>query len=485
MVLAAKDLKKRAFSGVSVLVLRDLLKQPIAFFTFLFLSIYLQAWELGVFWAVSEVIGFLGYFSDIGLAAALIQKKGKPSKEEIRTTFTIQQIIVLSLIGLSWLLMPFLQNRFGFGEEGRLLFFALLGGFFTASLKTIPSVQLERRLRFDRLAIVDLAEQIIFSGLAVFMAWKGLGVSSWIGAVLARGIVGVVLIYIFSPWSIGISFDFQSIKNLFNFGLPFQANSLLAVIKDRLVNIFLWGIIKSEGMGIMGWAQKWSQLPLRFLMDSVIRVTFPAYSRMQKQRERLSKALEKTSFLVNLLVFPALAGMGLAIPWLVGIFPQYQKWSIALVPLWLYLINYAFGAATTPLVNAFNAVGKVKLNLKLMVFWTILTWVLTPTLAKLYGVNGAVLGLALVSASSVFAWIIVKKEFKISLLKAIGQPALFTFLMTIILLGLRMALPFNVFGLILLVLVGGLVYSLIVYSFAKTELTWLFSNLKSLIKRKK
>ena len=320
------DIKRKAFAGIGALMMRSLLMQPISFLGFFFLSVFLKRWELGVFWAVSEVVGLLGYFSDVGLAAALIQKKAKPKKEEIRATFTIQQILVLGLIIIAVVLAPFLQRRFNFTDEGRLLFYSFLFGFFAASLKTIPSVNLERRLKFGKLAIVDLVEQTVFTSLAVLLAWRGFGITSWIGAILARSLVGVVLIYLFSPWPIGISFNFKTLRSLVKFGVPFQINSLLAVFKDRLVNIFLWGIVGSDGIGILGWAQRWAQLPLKFLMDPVIRVAFPAYSRLQGDKQRLKNALERSGFFVNLFIFHFLVGMGLAMPRVIAVFTQYQKW---------------------------------------------------------------------------------------------------------------------------------------------------------------
>jgi len=439
---------------------------------------------LGVFWAVSEVVGFLGYFSDVGLAAAIIQKKEKPTKRELRTTFTIQQILVLSSISIALILTPFLETRFDFGS-GRFLYWVLLFGFFTSSLKTIPSVLLERKLAFSKIALVDLLEQITFTGLAVFLAWKGFGINSWAWAVLARSFLGLILIYIFSPWPLGFNFDLPSVKRLFNFGIPFQLNSLLAMFKDRLMNIFLWGILGSTGVGILGWAQKWAQLPLRFLMDSVIRVTFPAYAKLQTEKERLRLALEKSSFLVNLLILPVLTGMGYLMPKVVVIFPQYQKWQIGIIPFSWYLANFAFGAVTTPLVNAFNSVGKVKLTLKLMVFWTAITWALVPWLARTRGVNGAALGLFLVSATSFVAWRLAKKEFGVSFKRILLVPLSGTLLMLLGLFVLDQLFEVGLRELIILILGGGLIYSSFAWVSAKTEIVWLFKTGSQWLKQRR
>ncbi len=128
---------------------------------------------------------------------------------------------------------------------------------------------------------------------------------SYAWAVLARGLAGVIIIYLLSPWQIGFAFEKQSLKHLLKFGVPYQANTFLAVVKDRLMNVFLWKIIGAQGVGILGWAQKWAQMPLRFIMDSVMKVTFPAYARMQNDRDELKRAIEKTLYFVSLLTFPS------------------------------------------------------------------------------------------------------------------------------------------------------------------------------------
>jgi len=475
--------KNRTVAGVSVLVARNLLIQSISFVGFIFLSVFLKTWELGVFWAVSEIIAFLGYFSDVGLAAAIIQKKGKPKKEELRAVFTFQQLLVISLVLIAFLLTSQLEKHFDF-QNGRFLYWALLFGFFTSSLKTIPSVLLERDLRFDRLATVDLAEQIVFTGLAVLLAWQGFGTNSWTWAVLARSLVGVILIYFLVSWPIGFNFNFSLIRPLFKFGVFFQLNSLLAMLKDRLMNIFLWGILGSAGVGILGWAQKWAQTPLRFLMDTVMRVTFPAFSRLQDRKDQLRNALERSGFFINFFILPVLFGMGFLMPKVVQVFPQYQKWQIGLTPFWFYLASFVFAATTTPLTNAFNSVGKVKITLKLMVLWTVATWAAVPVLAKFLGVNGAALGLLLVSSTSFIAWIIAKREFGVSIKRILLTPLFISLLMLIVLMLADKFLPLGIGEIVFLVILGVLVYGGISFLLVRDEIFW-FINTLSQWRRKK
>jgi len=476
VAMDTQKIKERTISGVSVLMLRNFLIQPISSFGFIFLSVFLKKWELGVFWAVSEVVGFLGYFSDIGLAAAVIQKKEELRKEELQAVFTVQQLLVTVTVAIAFLLTPVLEKRFDF-QNGRFLYWSLLFGFFTSSLKTLPSVLLERKMRFEKIALVDLAEQVIYTGLAVFLAWRGFGINSWMWAVLGRSLIGVVLMYILSPWPVGINFHLGTIRHLFRFGIPFQLNSFLAMLKDRLINIFLWGILGSEGVGILGWAKRLAQIPLRFIMDQVIRVTFPAYSRLQTNREKLRLAVERSILSINLLIFPVLAGMGFLMPKVVVVFPKYHKWAVGIVPFWFYLGNSAFAAVTTPLVNAFNSIGKVKISLQLMIMWTVLTWILTPLLAKKFGPQGAAFALFLVSSTSIGVWILAKKELGISLRRILLVPFISVLIMLLALFLAENFFPLSLPGILGLVLVGAGVYGGAMFLFAKDDIRWLFDSL--------
>lgn len=450
--------KGRAVKGVVALVGRYALLQIISLVGFALLSYFLNVAEVGLFVAVSGLVGMLGYFSDVGLAGALIQKKEKPEIADIRSTFTIQQILVVALVILVVLLTPFIKNFYNISSSGIWLLWALTAGFFLSSLKTIPSVLLERNLRFDLLVIVEVAETLIFYGLAVYFAWQGSGVLSYAWAVLARGIVGAILIYLVSPWPIGFAIKIDSLRHLLRFGLPYQGNTFLAVAKDQIMNLVLWKIIGAGGVGIIGWAQNWAQKPLRLTMDPVMKVTFPAFSRMQENKEELKKALEKTLYFVSLLTFPLLTGMILLAQPLIALIPKYQKWEVALLALGLYAINSAFASVTTPLTNALAAVGKIKVVFKLMVMWTALTWVLFPVLAIRFGYNGVAFASALVAVSSIVAIVIAKKYLDFSFWDSVKKPILATIAMGLLIWLLRPILSGSFIGIGSLVLLSGLAY---------------------------
>lgn len=451
--------KKRAVKGVAALTGRTLFINLISFIAQGILWAFLDPSQFGVFLIVSATVNFLSYFADIGLGAALIQKKETPLEEDYRTVFTVQEILVSIIFVIILLLGPVLAKTHSLNHEGLMLLYALGGSFFLASLKNIPSIMLERKLEFGKFIIPQVLENMVYSVAVVFFAWKGFGITSFSYAVLIRGVVGLVAIYIINPWKPGIAFSLKSFRNLIRFGIPYQLNNFLATLKDDGMTIVLGGILGTAGVGILGTAQKLAQYPLRFFMDNVTKVTFPAFSRMQDDKGELEKSLTRSIFFICALVFPSLIGLAIAFPVLIAVIPKYAKWSPAYIPLIFLSVNSLWAAGSTQLTNFLNSVGKIKTTFKLMIMWTALTWALVPVLSIKFGVNGAAFSYLIIGSSSAVVFYIVKRQLNWSIYHSVIIPLLSSLVMGAVLFILRNVLPINhIWTLAVMVLAGGMVY---------------------------
>ncbi len=453
-----ETVKSRTVKGVVILTGRTFLLQIISLIAQLFLFAYLGRYEFGVFAIVSAIINFLVYFSDIGLAAALVQKKEQPTEKDLRTTFFVQQILVLSIIIILVILSPIIVGKYSLNHQEQILLYALSFSFFLSSLKSIPSVLLERKLEFVKLVFPQILEQLIYNVVLVVLAMKGFGLTSFTVAVIARGLIGLIAIYVVQPWKPGIAFSKKTLLGLFKFGIPYQINTFLATIKDDGITLVLGGILGPVGVGILSFAQKIARLPLTFFMDTVTRVTFPAFSRMQDAPDHLERSVTRSIFFICLFVFPGLVGIIILAPILVRVVPRYNQWIPALIPLIFVSVNFMFAAATTQLTNMLNAIGKIKITFYLMIMWTALSWVLIPILAIKFGVIGASFGYSLVGASSILAILIAKKYVNFSLTDSMIKPAVGAFVMGVFLVAAKQFLPVSVNSMILLTLMGVAIY---------------------------
>lgn len=404
-----RNIAKKSISGAFSYFLRTILLNGIGLATALILSGYLSPTDFGVYGYVTQFIGLLVFFSDVGLAASLIQKKDEPSIEEYRTVFTIQQ-------GLAWLIFAIvliivwsgiITNTVG--AAGNWVLLALGVSFPLASFKTISSIQLERKLDFSKLVLPQIFEQVIFNGGLIIGAISGFGVISYAYAILLRSIGGVVVMWLIQPWPIGLVLPRQKIRGLLKFGVQFQANDLLARLKDNLFYIFLARLMTPTEYGYMTWAKNWSMYPYNLTVGNVMAITFPTFSRLQKNIDFLKRAIEKSLFFITLAIFPVIVAMSVFIFPLTQLIDKYQKWQPALISFVFFTLGIGWSALSSPLTNTLNAIGKVNVTLKLMTMWTALTWLLIPLAIRWYGFNGVAIASFVISFTSVLPAILVKK----------------------------------------------------------------------------
>jgi O-antigen/teichoic acid export membrane protein len=400
---------KKSVSGIFALVGRTFIVQILTVVSNFVLTIYLEPSMFGIFFVVSTINIFLSYFQDIGLAALIVQKKEQPTVEELRTTFTIQQILVVAIVIIAFLLSPVFVHIFHLTQDGLHVLYAYLISFILSSLKTIPTVLLERKLDFHKLVAPQIAEGAVYSIALIVFAVLGFGVNTFTIAILLRSIVGLPIIYYIQPWEIGFAFKKDLIKQLISFGSPFQANSILGLLKDDLLNLYIASVLPLTQVGYIGFGQKWAAMPLRLVMDNVIKVTFPSYSRMQHDKAALRTLVEKSLYLIAFFIFPVVAAIISFSPYLVELLPRYEKWEPALIALVFFSLNTLFASITVPLTNLLNAIGKVKIVLQYMVLWTLLNWGFTALFIKLFGFNGVAAASFLVAASVLLILPQVKK----------------------------------------------------------------------------
>lgn len=429
---AIAAIKRKSVRGVVSFFMRTLLLQGIGLVSIFVLSAFFSPEDFGVFGIVTQIIALLVFFSDIGLAAALIQKKDEPSPADFKTAFSVQFLLAWMIFALVWTLTQWGVVVDKIGAAGVQVLLALAISFPLATLKTISSIMLERRLDFNKLVLPQIFEQLVFHGLLISLAWQGYGVLAYFYAILARSVVGVIVMQVLQPWLPRFQINLKSLRELIGFGLKFQLSDLLARIKDQLYFLFLGAYLPLRDFGYMQWAKNWSMYPYNLTVQNVMAVTFPTFSRLQGQPQLLQRAIEKSIYFITLLIFPILVGMTLFIYPLTELVSHYQKWQPALLSFGLFTISIAWSAISSPLVNSLNAIGKINQTLKLMIMWTVLTWVLTPILLKYFGFNGVALAAFLISFSSVFAVILAKKYIRLRLWQQTRVQLLASVLMAVV-----------------------------------------------------
>ncbi|MDO8619206.1 MAG: oligosaccharide flippase family protein [Candidatus Daviesbacteria bacterium] len=464
--LTIEEIKKRTKSAFIGLTARSILLRLIrAVTSYLIIPRLLPVETNGIFNIATAIITFFAYFSDVGLAASLIQKKEEVTKDDIKTSFTIQQLIVGSLSLIIILAAPIFGQIYHFGDDGVWLIRILGISFFLTSLKSLPSVLIERELNFTPLIKVEVLETIVSSGLLTVLAFMGFGVWSFSIATFCSALIGLAAIYILAPVKLSLGINKVAAIKLLSFGIPFQINNLLALLKDRLVPLVVAGIVGPQGIGYVTWAQGMAYAPLE-IMSAMNRITFPAFSRLQHDQKTLIKAIEKSLFVTTLMVYPVLFGLVAILPFLVQ-YVVFIKWQPAIPSFYLFAFSAFWAVISTTFTNTLNAIGQVKTTLKLMVLWTALTWVLTPALVLSLGFIGVAVASFIISFTSVLTIILVKRILDVKIVDALLLPVLASGVMAIAVHYFASYFVKDWLTTMLAIIFGGIIYMALILIFGK------------------
>jgi PST family polysaccharide transporter len=471
---------KKSAQGIVALASRTFVLNIISFATSLVIYTILTPHDVGVYTAVIAIQRIISFFTDFGFGAALIQKKEELSKEDIHTTFTLQFGLTASIFLLVLILRPVLESFFKLQGQAYWLLAVLVFTIFLSSFKTIPSILLERRIHYHKLVLPQIVESIVFNAVLLVLVLAHFGLSGFTWAFLLSGVISIPFYYYVSPWKPGFGIDKESLTHL-KFGLQFQAKNVLATIKDDLIIAVLPKIISYTDIGYIGFAQRIAFFVYRYVVDSVTKVTFSAYSRLQEDKTVLKKALEKSLFFVSVVMFPMLIGLIFVMPYIISYFPKWHnKWEAAIVSLTFFLLNAAVSSISGILVNALDANGKVKITLRLMGIWTLLTWILVPLFVKIYGYNGVAIAQFLITLTIVYTVYLVKKVVNIEVIKSIYQPIIATAGMTLVLVLVNPVLVHNFITLGLSIIIAGAIYCSILYALAgsilKRDISMIFNR---------
>lgn len=464
------ELGHKTIRSIVALTSRTVFLQAISLVAFFLLGIFLSPQAIGVFIAVSALMRIFGLFTDLGLGAALVQKHGDLDDSDLKTTFTLQEALVVAVVGIGFLLTPKISYFARLDADGTFLYQVLLITLFLSSLKAIPSILLERRLAFERQVIPQIAEALVFNFLVVVLAYRGLGVAAYSWSILVSSLVGLPIYYLVSPWRVGIGVSVDRIKHLLSYGLAYQAKNFLSVFKDDLLTVFLNNLVGPAGIGYWGWAQRWSYSPFRLLVDSVTKVTFPAYSRVQHNRELLRVGIEKSLFAVSATLFPVLTLMAILVSRLIYLLPKYAKWEPALISFYFLAAGAAVSGLSNILVNALDATGRVKTTLGLMIIWIVTTWVLTLTLVVRFGFTGISVASFLVTLTVVLTVYLVKRVVEFDFLGFIWPAAMSSVAMGVTMIYISRLLANSYLALVVIGVSGAILYVALMCLFAKEKI---------------
>lgn len=341
-------------------------------------------------------IGMLTIFTNLaasivtmGFTSALIQKK-RPTDEDYSTIFFWNEAVSLLMYLILFVTAPFIARFYRIPLLSDVLRVQGLILILNASAE-IQGNRLRKQFRFKKLAIVSIASNLIAIIVAIIMAYFGMGVWALVGMNLSQALVRNIIYWLTNKWKPLLVFSVNSFKELFSFGFYIFLSNIVNQLGNSLKTLLVGRIYDASLLGYYSKASHTEKLAAQSVSDVLLQVTYPLYSELQYQKERMISAIKRITCTVAYVTFPMQSLLILlAEPifillysdrWLESI-PYFQVFCVSGFVIGLQAVNY----------QPIAAIGKSKLLFK----WTIIKRVVGTAIQigglLLWGIKGLLAG---------------------------------------------------------------------------------------------
>lgn len=431
------DVNKQAKKGIRVLLIRQGVLQVLTFAGGVVLARTLDPADFGLFGITTFLVGLLALFGDCGLAPSLIQREKELTDYDLQVGFTLQQVLVTVVVVVLWAVAPLLAGFYPKAPDELVwLIRAMAFSLYLSTWRSISALQLERKLNYKSLAVVEVTESLSYQIVAVTMAVLGFGVWSLIGAVLVRGVLGTVLVYSVGPWKVRFAFDKKIAYEILSYGLPFQVQSAIGNMKGWVTPTLVASLIGPEAVGFLMWGTSNGRKPMQ-IFKNIIRVSFPHFARLQDDQDKVEHLLSKYQML-----FLAISGWWFCILVAAGHdLTQWiytEKWLPAVPVLILGGVLVSLNALSWSTKSALNGLGRVQISMRVTMVATTLSLILGVAFVLAIGFIGVPVSL-IVALFVTLPWLY--RGLRKGALRRILQPSYWVVFPVLVSVGVGLAAP--------------------------------------------
>ena len=300
----AESLSQKSFRAGIWSLAGKLASQAISFVIGIFLARILAPHEYGLIALAMVFIAISSVFVDGGFSTALIRKEN-PTQADLSTVFYLNVGAALLLFAVMFVTAPYMALYYGEPLLSPVVRLVSLQ-FLIASLCTVQSVLLTKKLDFRTQSIIHVAGVSVSGGVGLYMAFNGFGVMALVAQVLVQETVRALLLWVLGSWRPSWLFSVASFRELFSFGSRLLASGLLNKVFDNLYPLVIGRFFSVVQLSYYSRANGYQALFSQNFVSMVNAVSFPSLVKFQNDDERLRSGLQKMNTLVMLVNTPVM-----------------------------------------------------------------------------------------------------------------------------------------------------------------------------------
>lgn len=349
------DLKEKTISGMMWGAVGKVGTLTINFLTNLVLARLLMPEDFGAIAMLAIFLAVSNIFIQGGLGAALIQKKN-PDHLDYSTVFYWNLVVAAIFYLILYVSAPLIADYYALPLVKPLLRVQSLV-LLIQSFSIVQYTQLQKQMNFKALAIRNMAAALAGTLAAIPLALRGFGAWSLVASTILASIVNVLLLWKMSNWRPKLEFSFTSLKTLFGFGGLMLLSSLTETLYTNLQGLIIGKRFSAGDLGYFSQAKKLEEIPVTGLSSIVNDVTFPAFSSLQDDPDRLLAGMRKSTKALTFLNFPMMILLMIVAQPLICLLYG-SKWEPSAPYFQILCISGLIYAVNTLNTNVIKSLGK-------------------------------------------------------------------------------------------------------------------------------
>jgi O-antigen/teichoic acid export membrane protein len=476
------DLKNRVMSGLRWTAGMRLLGQLVTWVVTILVIRLLSPADYGLMSLAGVFVAFLAMINELGLGAAIVQRKDIDLKM-LKSLFGF--VLVVSVLFCCLLSLAASPIAEFYNEPKLVLMLRILSLIFILSgVAVLPQSILLRELQYRKIAVIDFFSAIVGSVTTLMMALNGMGVWSLVGGILTIRFTAMVGLHLTQPFFHLPTFKLKGMGPIFSFsGNVTLSRILWFIYSTAAASLIVGKILGKDLLGVFAIALYLACLPMEKVGGIINQVAFPAFSSVQEDPQLAGAHFLKAVRTLSFFTIPIFWGMSSIAPEIVGVFLG-EKWRQASLPLQLIAVVIPLRMVRNLMTPATLGLGRSDVSLYIEIVAVILM-PLAFFVASFKGLTAVslvwVLIFPVVFAINLIQVVDVVKIKFIDIIKSMYRPAAYGLVMYVVLFFIRYYF-FNqltmFLRMVLFMFIGSIIYSTMVLMFDKKT----FKEIMSLVK---
>ena len=352
--------RKEVLPSLAWKMLERFLTQGIGLVVQIILARLLLPEDFGSMAIMVAIINYLGIFVQSGLSTTVIQRK-KLDEEDVSSLLSMSLLLALVIYVFLFFSAPLIGRVYEMSDivwPIRILSLSL----FLSAIYSIQIGLLSRYMMFRTIFSRSLLSIIVGGGVAVLMAYQGLGIWALVAYTLLNTFIAVISILFVPEVKMKFGINWKKVKELYSFSVKIIFTNLVSGGGDTIRTMVIGKKFNTSQLAFYDKAYTYSNTATQIVTSSISGVLLPTFSRQQDNMERLREMVRRSMQLTAFVSFPILLGVLVVAKPLVMLLLT-EKWAPCIPFLMMFCVLRMCGPISTIDKQVYYSLGRSDIGL--------------------------------------------------------------------------------------------------------------------------